>query len=292
MSANSQRLKLAGKSITVLAGLLLLLQPSLILANSPPPPVPDPTKFEKVLMPVFLNRPTLGWGRITWWSIFRVVNIGSDPVEYLSGRTTFCLLPSPQEGLAPMREQEVDILTSSSGTNPGVFFWIERSKLDDVLLSLRLYSSGNALTGGVEVPVVRESDLTTGPVQLFGLPGYNIEAPMTLRIYDFEAGERAEMLVRYFDSCSGSTSPVAEELVIMENFNSVRGRDYIPTQISLDVGPRIDHVAPQSLRIEIVPLTEGVKLWAFASVHTIEGHVSLFVPQPANRIVEPVSVSQ
>ena len=165
---------------------------------------------------------------------------------------------------------------SSSGQFPGLFLWLERKSLAQLSISLRFYNELTAKTGGTQLPVVRERDLTNSTVQLTGLPVSEPDTRVTLRIYDFDSPQHEQVMVRYYDECSQASIPIAETIVSLEN--NATSRQHLPTQISIDVFQSVQIAPATSLRIEVVPWSGNGRLWAFASVNSNDGRVSVFFP--------------
>jgi hypothetical protein len=117
-----------------------------------------------------------------------------------------------------------------------------------------------------EIPVVRDSDFRNGPMQFVGVrmdPGFR----QTVRIYSPDSYARGEVMMRVYSldtseelhSCSHELWPVSFD-------PSREGRPKHPSfGMECDMS---EHVVAygQKVRIELEPVTPGLRYWAFVSV--------------------------
>lgn len=111
------------------------------------------------------------------------------------GVDTTCYLTSPV--LDPSTHP--DIVTAGVGHSktitldcsqwPARILWIPPSQLEQVSFNIRVHdTSRNALSHGTEIPVVREDDMTEGPLVFAGVPRDETRFRKTLRIYAMATG--------------------------------------------------------------------------------------------------------
>ncbi len=180
------------------------------------------------------------------------------------------------------------------GHPPGLLLYVRRTLADEVAFNLRIQDvSRQALTWGTEIPVVRERDLRTEAVDLLDVPT-DSRFRVALRIYDPFQKPRTEP--------DATTSWVAIELFSMESQALIASKtaELVQPPIENTCGAptagiacwpgsfEIHHLVNEfpgissadRIRIRIVPLTLGLRMWAFANVTNNETqHVTTITPQ-------------
>jgi hypothetical protein len=157
----------------------------------------DPAVFETLLLPV----PQVTPGRFgsMWESRFSIYNgNGVDLNPNFPDQDIFpfdngCQFPEcPQVPVVRANSRHVPLLYPTS--MPGTLLYVRREYAERVSYSLRIQDvSRQALTWGTEIPVVRESDFVSTPLQLFDVPT-DERFRQALRVY--ETGGRDDSLVR------------------------------------------------------------------------------------------------
>lgn len=156
----------------------------------------------------------------------------------------------------------------------GQFLYVRTADEAKLHLNSRVYDvSRTAQTAGSEIPIARGNDFTSRPVSLLGIP----VAPHyrhTLRIYDLDAHQGGEVLLRIF--ANGRTNPEAtfrRSLSVPQGARTTAARlPSHPGVIQLELGQVISLAGISTLRVDIEPVTPGLRLWSFVSVTNNETH--------------------
>lgn len=172
---------------------------------------------------------------------------------------------------APHRDLLVPLQTSRQGG--GQFIYVDR--VDGLHFNLRVRDTTRAgVTFGTELPVVRDRDLLTEPLVLLPVP---VDAAFraTLRIYDATFAGVVRARVRIF--AIESTTLLSEQEVQLE---TREGLPFTPGYAQLALESILPTSSQGQVRIEIDPLSPGMKYWAFVSVTSNETqHVTTITPQ-------------
>lgn len=250
--------------------------------------------YEKVLLPVIITGEIPGGYGSRWATHFTMVNAGTEPIEiewyprYPDG----CLSP-----LCPMEPTPPGITFSPNfpaANLPSRLLLVEKQKADMVRFDLRVQDiSRQAETWGTEVPVVRERDLRTSRLTLLDIP-VGSDFRSTLRIYDPDQTANASVRLRYFGTRPDlrtpfnwrpTGDPTPDELLLDEvrTFPANMGDDryaWFPAYLQLaDFADRLELRTAQRLRVEITPLTQGLRIWAFVAItNNATQHVTTITP--------------
>jgi hypothetical protein len=168
--------------------------------------------------------------------------------------------------------------------NPGYLLYFEERYADVLSFQLRVRDlSRQSETWGTEIPVVRESELLSRRAQLLDVP-VRQDFRQLLRIYDPYARPGSKVRVRLYVSetetllverdvelqaptANNSTSPL--QLPVRPGYAQLMLGDILP-----------DQAGPDTIRVEIEPLTAGLRFWAFVTVtHNATQHVTVVTPQ-------------
>jgi hypothetical protein len=249
---------------------LLLCTPAAAIAQRP-------AEFERVLLPVY-NAPMPGAFGSIWTTELWMHNSGDSDawIRYPECHVSAC---APSFNLRSGSTVQPPIARRPAG----VLLWIPKERSSSVHFTLRAQDvSRQAQTWGTDIPAVREAEFLTSTAHLLNVP--TTEAfRQTLRIYDAESRAEAEFLVRIYDQDSNA-------LISERAFKTVGAGnpppDYgMPGQPgSVEIGPfaSIIGIPPTitRVRLEVVPLTSGVRFWTFMSVTNNETqHITLITPQ-------------
>jgi hypothetical protein len=255
-------------------------------------------EFERILLPLAVEDHPGAFGTV-WSTEAQIINVGDTPLDiFLSSCDYECASPGgpacvvticfpfePTAAGAPFTERSLTRNEVGGVVNPATLVYIPRGSGDRIAASLRLSeSASNANEFGLEIPVVREDELFTGPLWLPSVPMPE-DGRTHLRIYAVEsANGRAEARVRVY---SGESVVAALDIVV-SNFvgGSFPGtptpRDYRhdqPSYLFLSLSHELTS-GMTPLRIRIDPVTPGLKFWAMASVTSnATQHVTLVTPQ-------------
>lgn len=245
---------------------------------------------ERILLPVYTTEPVAGVNGSSWITDFHLSNSGDDTVE-VGGIWWECFLPecgnlpAPVEAGVTFRPQ---VQESSDGLN-GVLLYANAVGASDLDLGLRFRDlSRQATTWGTELPTPRESEFRSDRISLVDVPVTD-HFRQTLRIYEMDGTERlASVRVKIFrldpshDQPHGDPDALLGEAEVPLRFAPPFAVP--PYHPGYAVIPDFSTIAPlgdaESLRIEIEPATEGLKLWAFVTViHNESQHATVITPQ-------------
>lgn len=170
----------------------------------------------------------------------------------------------------------------ADGSRPGVLLYLKRDEADLFAFSLHIKDrSRSTTTAGTEIPVVREGELSSGKLLLLNVP-FQSGFRNLLRIYDpFPLGDSPVVKIRILSNAD----EILRELNVTLDRSSHNDLPHIPgypgyAQVAdfEDIQSRLG--SSQTARIEIEPLTPGLKFWAFVAVTNNETqHVTTITPQ-------------
>jgi hypothetical protein len=256
--------------------------------------------YERVLIPIVVNTPIAGAFGSLWQTFFTVRNDADQAVVVESlpeGPCTFCPPVPPHQTIA--------LGITAPDPNSGTFLYVGSPGLGKVTLSLRVQDlSRQALTWGTSIPVVRERNAFTGKLQLLDIPVDN-RFRLALRVYDIDPPASRQVRVRVFTNMSSpyyqapvdSSTPLVDTTVTLtpkfaqgsDRFADQPGTSMIGDLVA--AYPQLTSVPPlrpgvegldttPRIRIEMDPMTQGVRFWAFVSVTNNETqHVTVIAPQ-------------
>lgn len=252
----------------------------------------DSQIYDRVLLPI-MTQPIPGAFGSLWKSEFIVHN----PTDH-AFRVALILRPEcnvcdttgifSHETHIPIMQYE-----NGAGDTPGSFFYPELPFGAQVQYNLRIRDlSRQASTWGTEIPVVRARDTFTGPINLLDIPADD-RFRQAIRIYDFDARPTAQVLMKVYriphSPAIPNTAPLVETtLTLTEPPNNTLDAN---TVNELKIRPGYAQIAwllqsyPQitpgePLRIEITPITPGLRFWAFAAITNNDTqHITTITPQ-------------
>jgi hypothetical protein len=155
-----------------------------------------------------------------------------------------------------------------------------------VNFSLRIQDvSRQAQTWGTSIPVIHERDTFSGRVILLDVPT-DPRFRSTLRIYDYDVPADRQIRLRAFEL--SSKVPLVDIVLVLTPAHNTDGDPvdpnvYPPYPGHATVGDLVTAfpqlVAAKELRLELEPVTPGLRFWAFVSVTNNETqHVTTIVP--------------
>lgn len=167
---------------------------------------------------------------------------------------------------------------------PGAFVYVRKTTLP-LTWDYRLYNVANGYVDeGVRLPIVREREMFSGPLNLLSFPVTSVSRS-AIRVYDFDARVDSSVRMKIYKVFGPDPLVVDEVLTLVR-----RGRQELPnypsqpSQIQItDLLARFPELAlldpRQRLRVEIEPITPGLRFWAFGSItHNTTQAVTLIVP--------------
>ena len=255
---------------------------------------PQSLPCERVLLPVF-GTVNGAYGSV-WHTELIGYNEGAPPVDFAT-----CLpgLSFEHPVFPPGRTFRPPVADTFG--NP-VFVYVPQPGADKVRFNLRVQDvSRQAQTWGTTIPVVHESDIFSGPFELLDVP-VDARFRSGLRIYDWDSDGADPRLVRVriYDLCGlaiigdpCSDVPLIDTTIAVAGEAFDGGFPIMPafTSISDLVGafPPLANVKPQltgpnslrpaAVRIELEPITPGLRIWAFVSATNNDTqHVTVIAP--------------
>src|SRR5213594_2352557 len=188
---------------TLLISLLTLLAACNLYAQTT-------SAYERLLIPIYGADAIPGAFGSRWTSELIGRNDNDQYVEVvqrLSGLCGTCPLPpaQPHSTFSP--------LATVPNPGGGIFLYIAAAGAGKVSFNARIQDvSRQALTWGTEIPVVHEQDTFTDTFALLNIPADD-RFRQTLRIYDFDGTNGAQVLVRIYPNDSGAL--LAERMVML-----------------------------------------------------------------------------
>jgi len=256
----------------------------------------DLAGYQQLLLPVFSTAPVSGANGSTFGT--SLLGYTETDTSYYAGVPAgstspgFITQPALNPGFTP--------LNYGAPGPGGRFLYVEKARVDDLALQYFLTSQPgpNAVAHVTALPIVRTP--LTGTSRLLGIPDHPlIDYPNgqpagvmlgfaqrnTLRVYDFDGDGSGQVSVeRFVSGLFGRQGSLGKVVV---NLNQRYGDD--PTypyfgQLDLDYCLPFSLHTPCSgfdMRVEIVPLTPGLRYWGFvSSTDNTTAEVTLFTPQP------------
>lgn len=279
-----------GTRVLQLALLLALLAGGNALAQAERPKRSD---FEQILFPIDMEDRPGAFGSL-WRTDVSVWNDNEHSVHafsvVLSYTGTLCVTPPYDCSYAPLPAKSGVVRAGSLGRATSRFVYVQKPFADKVHFSLRVRDlSRQAETWGAEVPVVREREAKSAPVHLLNIP-LDERYRQTLRIYEFDALQNTEVMLRIFpglprNDAAASIPLVERRLTVGRYFDPFFGFEDFPMGPSyLELGSFrrefVELAGHDQIRIEIQPITPGMRFWAFVSITNNETHhVTTITPQ-------------
>lgn len=163
------------------------------------------------------------------------------------------------------------------------FLYLPKSEADHLRLSLvvesgeRDHPENNSFA---ELPVVRASEFREGIVNVVGVrldAGYR----QTVRIYGLDGSQYGEVMLRVYDLDTGDF--LAQWMYHLWPLSDERNADGLALRPSFGMECDMSSVIPsngQNVRVELEPLTPGLKFWAFVSVtNNVTQHFYTITPR-------------
>ncbi|HEX8617376.1 MAG TPA: hypothetical protein VF911_07310 [Thermoanaerobaculia bacterium] len=211
------------------------------------------------------------------------ITAGTPPVAGITWRRILVpLMPAEVPGANGARwKTDTTILTNGVAIEPqlgtlrgGQFIYVNEADEARVQLNSRVWDlARETATAGSEVPIVREREFTSSTIALLGIP-VAAHYRHNVRIYDFDGRDGARVAIRLY--ANDETSPRA---AVVRTLGVASAATATPAQ--LPVHPAYLELDPASLaplagvntmRVEIEPLDQGLRLWSFISVTNNETH--------------------
>ena len=236
--------------------------------------------LERFLLPVWIDGQVAGAYGSLWVTRLVGYNAWREPVQVT--QHTGCFITCPTQTVPPYSyfidraATFFDMPAGRSGT--GSFVHIHRIYRPWIVFNLRIQDlSRQSLTWGTELPVVSESEAFVDTLRLLNIPTDG-RFRVAIRVYDFEpanADRHARLQV-----FSAGNQLLAETTVAL--VPPLGWEESLPgyAQFMDLVASFPEIAASETVRVEITPITQGLRFWAFASVTNNETqHVTTVTPQ-------------
>lgn len=244
---------------------------------------PIDQQFERVLVPIVYS--FTGEIRGAYGSVWEVGIVGSNDGDNDVVATSYplpagCTQPPCTQGIPG--HSTIPLVAYAPDPGAGAFLFIDRTGAADVTLSLRIRDTSRALeTWGTSIPIVRERDVATSRLELLDVPTES-QFRSALRVYDFDDAADRSVSVKIY-SKSGTTPLVEAVMQLRQLTDSEANLQLVgrPGRFAInDIVAFFPQLAAvPRVRIEVTPVTPGLRFWAFVSTtHNTTQHVTLTLP--------------
>lgn len=220
------------------------------------------------------------------WNTGLTMFIRSGPVEVQPDNCTFSPIPECQRAPAPVGRPFDPRETGIVGRNPtalGQFIYVRAEDFDEVQLNARIYDqSRQQQTAGAEIPTPRDDAFRGGLLMMLNIP-VAPEYRHTLRIYDADGRHGARVAVRIFANAEAAprvTTVHALSLPAETQLVTTARLPVHPASVQLELGQLTPLAGLESVRVEVEPVDQGLRLWSFVSItNNLTHHVTTVTPQ-------------
>lgn len=233
-----------------------------------------PETLERILLPI-VTRGTPGAGGSIWIAELQVFNDGPTPASLL-----FPQRVSDSEGAPPGMTIFVPAWNDIHEP-PGLFMYIEKEKTSDLHFHLRIRDLSRGQENfGTELPIIREHDFREKKVAFLRVPT-DSRFRQTLRVYESASSGSAIVRVGVFADrgiADVGKIPIVSFALDLPARIPAFHPGYNDVFDLIQKFPQLQEHA--SVRVELEPMTPGMRFWAFISVTNNETqHVTLITPQ-------------
>lgn len=250
-------------------------------------------ELERILVPLTPGLVLPGAHGSEWHTDLIITNVGITPLP-VSGYTssTFCpvMCPGPPPPIPPNVSVFVEETVGCEETR-GIYLSVERSRSDDLVVSLRSRDMSRRLeTWGTTIPVVRSSELFGTTFGINDIP-MELQFRSTLRVYKVDPSG-GTVVLRFYETMTEprrrwptfpNSNPDRLLLELRPAFlvpQSGGGTSSCPSffEIALDQYAELRGIP--RVRIEIDPQDGRTAYWAFVSTtHNTTQHVTVMPPE-------------
>lgn len=162
-----------------------------------------------------------------------------------------------------------------AGEGLGEFVYVRTQDAAQISVNSRVWDASRVTqTAGSEIPIARDDDFTSGTIVLLGIP-VATQYRHTLRVYDLDGHDGARVAIRIFANAEGAPR-ISTTRTLSKNPSAFQTTDQLlsshPASLQLDPAQLASLAGATSMRIEIEPLDEGSRIWAFVSVTNNDTH--------------------
>lgn len=237
-------------------------------------------EFERILIPVYRNRPFDGAFGSRWNTRFTIVN-GADEAAQVYGYDSGCRVGNcpPEPPMKPGIEFS-PLLGHYSDFIPARFLWVERPKSELLSMALAIEQLNGDDPEKERLPIVREKDWFTHRKNFVALQ-LSPSVRFNLRLYDFsqEANRirvriyatrpRTQTLLDFSDPGDELLAEMEVPLFAPPSYQ----RFFYPSYAELpDLLRDLSMQRIGGVRIEVAPTVPGQRFWALLTVTDNETH--------------------
>ena len=260
--------------IRTLASFLIIALASRIVAQQ------DPDVLERLLLPI-VSEPLQGANGSVWETDVWIMR--HDSAVFVGPIVNRACLPPCGPPPAPIPTGDAvrpSLYRTRAGEPHGILLFVTRAKADAITLSVRVAdTTRRSASAGVSIPVVAEHDLRA-VVHLLDISPRG-QARVRVRIYDPFAERPVSVRMRVFRTdAEDSLIYEADTVLLVPESERLPGW-HLPVRPASAELPLPDDVASldATLRVEITPLAEAARLWAFATItNNKTSEVTVVVP--------------
>jgi len=238
--------------------------------------VAQPITYDRILLPIATGEVPGAFGSL--WRPEAVVHNG-DTVARDFDADQYCIAECPPRAMPPGQTGHV-LFRGEPADNPGQIVFVEHPS-NLVAFESRVQDlSRQAQTWGTEIPVVREDEFVSRPIELLNVP-IDDRFRLMLRVYDIDGRSDGRVRVSVYSFPGNGTSIGDLDLSLIAP--SGRHPRYKPAYAQFaDVRSLIPSGfnAGSVIGVRVTPLTPSLRVWAFVSVTNNETqHVTTITPQ-------------
>ena len=260
--------------IRTLASFLIMALATRIVAQQ------NPDLLERLLLPV-VSEPMPGANGSVWETDVWIMR--HDPAVFVGPIVNRACLPPCGPPPAPIPTGDAvrpSLYRTRAGEPHGILLFVTRAKADAISLSVRVADATlRSASAGVSIPVVAERDLRA-VVHLLNIDPRG-QARVRVRIYEPFAELPVSVSMRVFRTeAQDSLIYEADAVLLVPESERLPGWHLPVRPASAELSLPDDVVSLDApLRIEVTPLAEGARLWAFATItNNTTNEVTLVVP--------------
>lgn len=217
--------------------------------------------WERVLIPVAVKNLAGNFGSL-WSTDIAVYNASNAQIHIEDCIPEACSVPptqNPPLGTGTTRYLNYQYLFDA----PAAIVWVPKAEVGGLHFSARFRDIlRQEQTFGSELPIVRESEIGTGPLHILDIPT-DRRFRVNLRVYDLDARRNNNISVRVI-SMNGEESLSLSAPVAMHISEEQESELYGYAQVSLD--SLIATSRFPAVRIEVSASDPATRLWGFVSV--------------------------
>jgi len=177
---------------------------------------------------------------------------------------------------APFDPAQTGLLLDPRGQMNGgsQFFYVRTENASKLRMNSRVYDvTRESDTAGSEIPIPRDDDFSDAPFSLLGIP-VRAQSRYTLRVYDYDALDGARVAIKVYADDESTPRAIFEGTlrIAHRQVTTLAALPERPAYLQIDPAQLASLDGADMMRIDVEPLTPGIKLWAFVSVTDNDTH--------------------